>query len=1590
MKGIDGGFIRHGRNQFTAAGDAESFSAFKSGLNGTFYWDQPLRTLFFYSLRNISVFEEIALTFNIINPVKERPACNVDVALLGGDANLSDDLPPPLFIFLEKDLSPTDVLLFVSNPYEGLGFGNYIKVGFEIMQIQEVYSTIITQSMDAVSNIIFLRTVSEISKGVILKVDQELMKVQSIESSLIFVSRGEYGSAVVQHVVFSNCVIGKILVKRGIANSQSSSIHYSKNSSTMIYLLDLSTRAMNFTLPVGAVLTIDCEDFAVIHLSVVNRQYHLCRSFGSSPPAAHVKGSKIRTWYILPTKLETINPDSISEVSTLATSIYRGDSCFPTSTPAFSVIVGSYIRINVEYMKVIEILNTSFFCVSRGVNSIQSFHANLSIVNFLTLDSSTDDSMPLKIANPGLSMFRIEQSDAFPNARNQITIYLISTVDFGGLQLSSKTISNSITMTGTNGIKHLYGESVKSSGDIVRSVQQYDEFRILISFDHTKIVEAGKWYMISFEIINQEAGQSNPDLRIMYAIFPRINRCFELTESITANASETILNNVCFQGGFQGAYFLLNSEILKVNELLMDGTVKLSRAEFDTTAENYSVGTKVHLLLMIKNPGGLHENEVSVRFWPCVDLVQVYGNSFLFMADEEIMSIKSNSGCTMTVERGLQGSRVAFHPEDTLLLPFVLSSGMMVFNNQKLQEYDILSGLGFIVSNIGQSSADPGITNYITITLATNSNLLGKDSSYIQVSGLRGSLTKSTGTNAHLLTSLDQLQTEIALTPINDVGLYVDCYLLIDNEIVRVLEFANTTQEQGYITVDKSYSFGFNIGQYVKVENETMCINEIDKSQNGSIYVDRGQLGTNRAIHQPNSTIRLLKFGTLRSELNFDSNIMHIKSGGLLGSLTANQRCLQIDSEFIKIIHFLDTEHILVERGFAFSERQSHDNESIIYLEPCTILETDIGWEPEILANVTNINSTLNTSLNFSVNLSETIAQFTSEVNYSTTNVSISFQVRSSLIGRILTGCYLQVNTEIMKVTSVDSNNVTVRRCMLDTCVASLPVHRRNDVVIAIRSTSLSSKLSSTSTYMNLTSIEVAGITNDMYVKVGTEIVYIFLIGIDDKSIPRVSRGQLGTTAQDHEVNSTVIRLDIDVLNATLESTDLNIQVRIFPTQTRLSLYGFKIGNMIRIDNEVLRIDSFGNGYITVNREQIGTRAAYHTNGSVVELESYAVLDQILDSNSSNFTSFSLEVLYGASTGCVVQIDDELMQVTKLFQSGFEVIRGFLGTEPAYHGAGSSIYLWNPILSMSNILRIERSTYATKGGQHQRGALVTSIIPFLSKEGLQSAFFNYGVASWNQTEGSAIINFYGNTTLNGFGLKERILRLENFSAAGLQDGDFIQIDQEILQIVNISEGTIFVNRNLAFTSASPHREFATVKKRHISLVLDSINSSQTALNFYPPQTFLKTPGVYVSIDGEIIQIEQILSNYSVEVKRGAAKSQNKAINQNAAIELVKQSFLSSDISDTSTNTIALQSVSSCSIFVGDFIQVEDEVLLVLAINQNNLTVSRGQASSSAATHRAGAAVIAIRSTAIAQGWSFLETATRLRLEAYEIPSIQVG
>ncbi|EKX51708.1 hypothetical protein GUITHDRAFT_102312 [Guillardia theta CCMP2712] len=259
--------------------------------------------------------------------------------------------------------------------------------------------------------------------------------------------------------------------------------------------------------------------------------------------------------------------------------------------------------------------------------------------------------------------------------------------------------------------------------------------------------------------------------------------------------------------------------------------------------------------------------------------------------------------------------------------------------------------------------------------------------------------------------------------------------------------------------------------------------------------------------------------------------------------------------------------------------------------------------------------------------------------------------------------------------------------------------------------------------------------------------------------------------------------------------------------------------------------------------------------------------------------------------------------------------------------------------------------------------------------------------------------------------------VESASFANIKPNDILQIDQELifLEYVDLHYSIcpkgcerqidlrcqcfasrydrLSFQRGIGNTLPTSHKNHAVIQRLFVDYIVNHpVSTSDTFLNLRKRD--LTIEGVflyrkYIKLGTEILFVNSI--NFpTAGVRRGTVGTRPLSIALGTLVEIPKQSILSSDITDASADTIFLQSVSSCCVFVGDYIQIDDEVLLILAISQNNLSVSRGASSSAATSHTAGAAVIAIHSTAIVQGWNFLETATKLLLQSYDMPSIQVG
>ncbi len=140
-----------------------------------------------------------------------------------------------------------------------------------------------------------------------------------------------------------------------------------------------------------------------------------------------------------------------------------------------------------------------------------------------------------------------------------------------------------------------------------------------------------------------------------------------------------------------------------------------------------------------------------------------------------------------------------------------------------------------------------------------------------------------------------------------------------------------------------------------------------------------------------------------------------------------------------------------------------------------------------------------------------------------------------------------------------------------------------------------------------------------------------------------------------------------------------------------------------------------------------------------------------------------------------------------------------------------------------------------------------------------------------------------------------------------------------------------------------------------------LSSTDTTLSVSSAKQFNASIGDYLSIDDEFLRIDAITGN-DLTVSRGQLSSKATEHADSARIIhnncLINGSLIPDDLLITGT------SVASLRVAKGDYIKVNEEILLVNTVNvdRNQLSVERGQLNTQTVSHANGAAVIVYQRT----------------------------
>jgi hypothetical protein len=206
------------------------------------------------------------------------------------------------------------------------------------------------------------------------------------------------------------------------------------------------------------------------------------------------------------------------------------------------------------------------------------------------------------------------------------------------------------------------------------------------------------------------------------------------------------------------------------------------------------------------------------------------------------------------------------------------------------------------------------------------------------------------------------------------------------------------------------------------------------------------------------------------------------------------------------------------------------------------------------------------------------------------------------------------------------------------------------------------------------------------------------------------------------------------------------------------------------------------------------------------------------------------------------------------------------------------------------------------------------------------------------TKGTAFTNFLWNGPgLSGGGAVPTSITVA--SGAEITNNDFVTIDSETMQVTSGGgTTTLTVTRGAQSTSVATHADGATVTN------ISRISPAQTTINV--ASTSGISNGDVLLVDSEQMTVSNVDSATQLAVTRGANSTA-------AATHLSGVAILDRTVSSSAT-TLTLASTSG--IATGEYLLIDSEKVLVGSVSGSQVGVTRGQLSTTAAAHSAGADV----------------------------------
>jgi len=683
----------------------------------------------------------------------------------------------------------------------------------------------------------------------------------------------------------------------------------------------------------------------------------------------------------------------------------------------------------------------------------------------------------------------------------------------------------------------------------------------------------------------------------------------------------------------------------------------------------------------------------------------------------------------------------------------------------------------------------------------------------------------------------------------------------------------------------------------------------------------------------------------------------------LMGARIAVGRFIQVKEEIMRIVEVDDARTVTVARGQAGSAAVS-------------------------AVAGTAVNVPRQTSLIAPISLSN----------------ATSFLVDSLVAGDIKAGVYIQVENEIMYVSSTaGSQNLTVLRAQMSTVATT---HEQSAAVFVVRRTKTAGGiLQTTNTSFTLVTTSILAVgdllqLDDEIMKVRTVVGQV--VGVD--------RGQAATSVSTHADGVTVTVLPIGILNPASASSGSTNSTAIQINVTSTAAMGLtKVGQFIRVGNEVMLVTGFGavdsgGSLLNVARGAGGTNADMHASSARVELAATATLNVALSTTDTTVSISSVNEFSGKlQVNSKLQIGSEIMTVTELAAGGIIVERGQSATTATTHASDDHIFLIQStllafgdqlvpeetVINMESAVGIENVGGLAENGYIRIENEVMRIVAGANTDVSNSITVEraqLGTAAQPHQDGTPVtvpkttyVRDDMITSIQDFVVLASPARIE------LTVGSYLAIGSEVVRVTEIRGLNISITRRQLATSVANHRAGTlAIKWQSCKLTMGIRGLSPGYLSFNDTMMRVDSPTIcgissntYVQIDKEILFVTSAHATLTraFMVNRGISSTLAATHADDSSVVPLRMTVVRQPGGLGASDTLVTLDSAAAIGITGPhgYIKIDQEVMRVVSVTEQNLTVVRAQAGSPAAEHANDAAVTLIDSTTLSSPVSASDT-----------------